>query len=111
VVEQLVTGDPVDPTRRRLDPSTLLQLDDGGEEGLLRQIVGDRGGSSTAMQEVAVDARQRTVVEGAKRLGVKPEWRFCGGGWELHERDHQRRSLPNMSHGVIRFPVPPSPGR
>ena len=46
MIEQLVPGDPVDPRDRGVDATSLLQLRNGGEERLLRQIL--REGRGTA---------------------------------------------------------------
>ena len=70
VVEQLVARDAVQPRERRFDAATLSKLAESRDERLLGQILSDRRAAGTTVQEVAVDPRQRVVVEAGERGGV-----------------------------------------
>jgi hypothetical protein len=70
----------------------LLQLGDGGEKGLLREIFGDRDGASAAVEEIAVDARQRVVVEPVKRVRIEGHRLVGGRPEDIRERDREHRS-------------------
>ena len=71
VVEQLVAGDSQDPGKRRDHGPATPQLRDGGEERLLGQILGEGDLCPTAVQEVAIDTRQRRCIEDLELLRVR----------------------------------------
>jgi hypothetical protein len=101
VVDELVPGDPVDPRNRCLDTTPLLELGNGGEERLLRQILGERHRSTAAAKEVAVDARERLIVEGSEAEPVEAEGLSLLRS-ELHGRDRGHLS-PSTSSAATRF--------
>jgi hypothetical protein len=70
VVEQLVAGDAKEPGQGGVDRLARLDRAHGGEEGLLGQVLGDRGVVAAAREEIAVDLRQRRLVERAEGVRI-----------------------------------------
>jgi hypothetical protein len=62
VVGELVPGHPDQPRDRRIWRARLADRVHGGQERLGREILGQAGVAATG-QQVAVDVRQRIVVE------------------------------------------------
>lgn len=71
VIEQHAARDLLDPDEREGRHAPLRDLLDRRRQRGLRQFLGNINRSPAPSQEVAIDARERFIVEGAEHLRIQ----------------------------------------